>query len=136
MFVRVLEEGERLTVGRSLGRVLAEGTDGTALVRRGRGEVTREAVEETRAVLVGRSATLGEATLALAVDTETVVAVRVGRAGSAGDTAEVGARLELLGALGVDGGDAVTLVAGRVVVGTGVDEEVVGALRLVWRRVC
>lgn len=65
---------------------------------------------------------MGETSLADTVRADTVVAVGVRRAGSSGDTAEVGTRLELLGADGVGGSGAVTLNVGAFSVGSGVDE--------------
>lgn len=54
-----------------------ESANGTAGVEGGGREVTRKAVKVTEAVGVGAGASLGEATLALTANAETVVAVGV-----------------------------------------------------------
>lgn len=130
----VVEDGVVLGIGEvygSLSSILAESSNSSASVGGGGGEVTRETVEETGAVAVGAGATLGETSLADSVNAETVVTVGVGGASGTSDTTEIGSGFELLRADRVDGVDAVTLNIGGVGGSSRVDEEVVGALRLV-----
>lgn len=117
----------------TLSRVLAEGSNTSAGIGRSGLQVTRLAVEETRAVRVDSSASLSETSLAYARYTESIITIRVGRAGGTGDTTEVSSGLGLHSADRVDGVDAITLVSGGVVAFSRVGEVVVGALRLIGR---